>query len=92
MKSLKKPVLAAVLLILSFSFSACSKSSKSGPKTRIVVMGNPMKLIEGATTNSEIDMGFFKDAQRVKMDGMNFFVEKKTVSTWAAKEDLEKER
>lgn len=64
--------LCSALLSLTF----CSKSSDSGPRSRIVVLGDPRKVVEGATMNSEIDMSFFKNVKTVELMSIVQFVEK----------------
>ncbi len=79
--------------MLLLSFMGCSPSvvhRQTEPKIRTVVMGNPMKTIEGATLNSKIDFSFFKDTKALSHFSSMIFLEKQSYRTRVSP-DLAKE-
>lgn len=88
------PLLGLVTLTLSLAACPSKKHVHSTESaTTTVYMGDPLKIVEGATLNSKIDMDFFNDTQELMMIHLVEFVDKDSYSTSdrTTKADLEKQ-
>lgn len=78
---MKKFIHSACLLSMAFILVACPAKPKSrGSDVRVVVLGDPMKVIEGATLKPEINMDFFKDLKILVLTESFMFVQKQKYS------------
>lgn len=64
------------VILLTLPLSSCSRGSSKGTPFRIIEIGDPNKVLEGAKTNSEFNLEYFRHVSAVRLRSSTSFVQR----------------